>query len=78
MKFLKNLTILLVGFAFGAVVRPAPLKAQYGSNGTKVTVQEVPSLGSTGMVVAQGSQIVGFSCIADEHKEADCYVASVK
>jgi hypothetical protein len=76
MNFTRTCLAVLLGFTLGILFYPARSHAQH--EGMKVIVQEVPSLGSSGMVVTQGSQIVGFSCTTTERKEAVCYVASTQ
>jgi hypothetical protein len=74
---------VLCGFVIGAVAgRITPVKAQYGTQG-KVYIDKdtSPGFGSGSVpVTIQGSQIVGFSCVATGSNGEDqtCFVASVK
>jgi hypothetical protein len=77
-----------VGFVLGVLAFHAPVKAQ---TGTDVTIQKIVSIwdwhqGTSktdlthlrSTLHADGSQIVGFSCVLrDAKSEAECYVASV-
>ena len=65
---------VVIGFIFGAALFHIPtVKAQYG--GASVTVQQVPFLGLRSTLRAEGSQVVGFSCVSKDG-EPECYVAS--